>query len=125
MGKIYIYDHASKVPVSSYLGRFVQDGWVDVKYFNHDPTNPDEYEIGKPYEDDFQGIRVQFHVYTECFKTHGHRHKFMGVFDVDEFLELVDWPEGSTEPLADFMEEFSEHGGLKISCECAWGCREA
>lgn len=54
----------------------------------------------------------QLHYYNECNRLYGHRHRWIGYLDADEFLEIVDRPGQS---MAEFLHDYEAFGAVGIN----------
>lgn len=99
--KIYIYDNNSSTPLASTIPDYLQSGLVEYSYF-----------LGKPRYLDYWNTSRQAHVYRECFHRYRHRHRFIALIDVDEFIVLHD----TFKPdINGFMRQFEGYGGLAVN----------
>eukprot|EP01026_Neomeris_dumetosa_P030727 TRINITY_DN24517_c0_g1_i4.p1 TRINITY_DN24517_c0_g1~~TRINITY_DN24517_c0_g1_i4.p1 ORF type:complete len:451 (+),score=31.53 TRINITY_DN24517_c0_g1_i4:133-1485(+) len=91
IGKIYLYDNGSKPPMINLILDFIDAGKVDYFYFTS-TYQADDFLQTKEQKDKKRGIWYknsgQVWSYSSCLKWFGHRHQFVALFDIDEFLIL-------------------------------------
>eukprot|EP01024_Parvocaulis_polyphysoides_P016400 TRINITY_DN17284_c0_g2_i2.p1 TRINITY_DN17284_c0_g2~~TRINITY_DN17284_c0_g2_i2.p1 ORF type:complete len:339 (-),score=24.72 TRINITY_DN17284_c0_g2_i2:644-1660(-) len=103
VNKIYIFDQESNPPMSSILRDFVKQGHVEVFYFR-DSFKVDDFLAG------YYNYRESWAA-NLCLKWFGHRHKFMGILDTDEFIVF---PKDSQLKIQNYLNNFQNEGGIKI-----------
>ena len=97
IGKIYIYDHNSEVPMIRELYPLVDAGVLEYHYykeFKHPSNFPQTY------------------VYEMCLQKHARSHRWMGFWDADEFL-LINSKQGKD--VRTLLPAFESFGGVAIN----------
>lgn len=105
VSKFYVYDHGSVPPLLNTILDFVQSDLVEYHYFQEVMTA--DHPAGST-------ISPQTWVYEGCLRNFGHRHRFMGLIDVDEFLVLTDPAHKEQPDVVSFLRPFEAHGGLSV-----------
>jgi hypothetical protein len=81
VSKFYIYDEYSSPPLSISISEFIESGLVEYQTISFFWTNTLH----------FWGIHTKNHLriaFDQCLETHGHKHKWIGFLDSDEYIIL-------------------------------------
>jgi len=110
VSKFYVFDNGSDPPLESALQFFIQSGLVEYEFTYGDDDwlhiFVNKYIV--KWRD--SGKNKQNFIYDKCLTKYGHLHKWMGFFDVDEFVVLV-----KDRLLQDVLKNFDHFGGLNIN----------
>jgi hypothetical protein len=95
-GHFYIFDHASEVPMLETIREYALSGLVDYTYtdYRNWEANP----------------QPQLQTYNKCLKDHGHKHRWMGFIDSDEFIVVVD----KKKTIPDVLRSYEAYGGVAL-----------
>eukprot|EP01024_Parvocaulis_polyphysoides_P033463 TRINITY_DN2976_c0_g1_i1.p1 TRINITY_DN2976_c0_g1~~TRINITY_DN2976_c0_g1_i1.p1 ORF type:complete len:347 (-),score=21.49 TRINITY_DN2976_c0_g1_i1:278-1318(-) len=102
INKIYLFDNGSNPPILLLLQDFLQNDQIEAFYFTNG-FKADDFEI-------YKNNHMKW-VANACLKWFGHRHKFMAILDVDEFIVF---PDKLQMKLPNFLKDFENFGGLII-----------
>ena len=81
VSKFYVMDEYSDPPLSLLIPGFIESGLVEYRQYSFFWNNLWHYS----------GFHTKNHLRTafdECLKVHGHKHKWLGFLDADEFIVL-------------------------------------
>ncbi|WIA32746.1 hypothetical protein OEZ86_005931 [Tetradesmus obliquus] len=102
VGKVYVYDNNSTVPLLPDIIDMVQAGFVEYSYFT-----------GMPRYRDLFRTSSQWWAYNDCVSRFRHRHRWLAFIDADEFIVLQD--AAGTNNINDFMRGYDQYGGLALN----------
>eukprot|EP01023_Acetabularia_acetabulum_P067687 TRINITY_DN938_c0_g1_i6.p1 TRINITY_DN938_c0_g1~~TRINITY_DN938_c0_g1_i6.p1 ORF type:complete len:394 (+),score=23.11 TRINITY_DN938_c0_g1_i6:102-1184(+) len=112
--KIYLYDNGSNPPMINTILDFVQQGYIDYYYFTHS-HEADDFQLKRTVHQSkikmFAWLDYQKWGYDSCMWNFGHRHKFVGIFDIDEFIVT---PNNLSMQIPDFLKDFEGFGGVNV-----------
>mmetsp|Transcript_25777 Transcript_25777/g.56161 ORF Transcript_25777/g.56161 Transcript_25777/m.56161 type:complete len:401 (+) Transcript_25777:202-1404(+) len=110
VGKIYLYDHNSTVPMSSEIGDLIEQGVVEVISIEGLHTR---YKPADGFADNLSKfmVTIQGQAYQDCLHRFSSRHTFMGFIDVDEFLVLHD---EQLRSINELLERYEQYGGVSF-----------
>lgn len=89
--QFYIYDHGSRVPITTLLKKYIDMGVV----------TPQTIE----------GVGIQTKAHALCLEKFGSQCQWMAFIDADEFLV----PKTITGNLPDFLKDYEDYGGLGVN----------
>eukprot|EP01023_Acetabularia_acetabulum_P062067 TRINITY_DN7576_c0_g3_i3.p2 TRINITY_DN7576_c0_g3~~TRINITY_DN7576_c0_g3_i3.p2 ORF type:complete len:341 (+),score=20.43 TRINITY_DN7576_c0_g3_i3:223-1245(+) len=121
VGKFYIYDHNSTIPMNAIVEDYISSGLVLYKYLT-DEWREDTYKLNEQNYW-FNGVKQvnspQRWVHTDCFQRNARKHRFMAMIDVDEFIVLNRGKDENFLPVQDpdlpaFLQDFEDYGGLYV-----------
>eukprot|EP01026_Neomeris_dumetosa_P021378 TRINITY_DN1870_c0_g1_i10.p1 TRINITY_DN1870_c0_g1~~TRINITY_DN1870_c0_g1_i10.p1 ORF type:complete len:392 (+),score=17.95 TRINITY_DN1870_c0_g1_i10:107-1177(+) len=110
--KIYVYDHGSQPPLLELLLPFIQEQVVSYKYF-----------IEEWQTDDFMLTKIgngahfnsaQRWAYTQCVVQNRHRHQFIGLIDIDEYVIIWDDQHVVQSDAVSFFKGFENYGAVQL-----------
>eukprot|EP01024_Parvocaulis_polyphysoides_P020972 TRINITY_DN1988_c0_g1_i5.p1 TRINITY_DN1988_c0_g1~~TRINITY_DN1988_c0_g1_i5.p1 ORF type:complete len:374 (-),score=35.71 TRINITY_DN1988_c0_g1_i5:231-1352(-) len=114
VNKIYVLDSQSNPPMNLFLQDFIDSGHIDYYYFK-DSWMADDFEIENKIAKQIPNYKshndFQLWAQHSCLRWFGHRHKFMAIFDVDEFLVF---PGNNQITFPEYLKDFEEFGGLRV-----------
>jgi len=96
--KIYIFDSDNPNPAGMILQDLIDAGKVE--YFNMPRVNPRTVPV------------MQVRVYNIAIQHLKKKHTWIGFWDIDEFLAIID---PSITSLKDYLKEFEDYGGLVVN----------
>lgn len=102
INKFYIFDHGSSPPLLDYIEDFVSTNLVEYHYFTS--TMAIDYVENTPRS---PGAWVQ----DRCFQWYGHRHRFLGLFDSNEYLVVTN---GKAQDIESVLKPFEQYRGLAV-----------
>ena len=90
--KFYIHDHNSSIPIRQQVAGYIATGLVE-------------------YDSSFsKANRPQLVVYNHCIRQYSHKHKWIGMFDADEYIVVVN----KTEKIPDVLRRYDAYGGVVL-----------
>lgn len=107
--KFYIFDHRSSPPLANELAPFMSSGLVEYHYFNNSWIHDAEF-YKSPAR---QFLSPQGWAYDNCFRWYGFRHKFIGTFDVDEYVVLRGISHKQPN-INSFLRLYEKYGGIMV-----------
>eukprot|EP01025_Chloroclados_australasicus_P069400 TRINITY_DN978_c0_g2_i15.p2 TRINITY_DN978_c0_g2~~TRINITY_DN978_c0_g2_i15.p2 ORF type:complete len:572 (-),score=58.59 TRINITY_DN978_c0_g2_i15:4171-5691(-) len=117
--KFYIYDHLSLPPMEPLLEEYIVSGLVDYTYLSLQWLEDDYNLDARPqyYNGTVQKNSPQRWAHLDCLLQHKHKHKFMAMVDIDEFIVLNQGSEKGYLPveapnLPQYLSQFEATGGV-------------
>lgn len=101
VGKFYLFDNNSSIPLINYIQDYVASGLVEYSVFTH-LSYPDmlkEHQTGQVY------------IFDKCLQDFGHRHTFMGFIDSDEYINVVN----KSLSIIDILKSYESYGALTLN----------
>ena len=100
ISKIYVYDHESYPPLKMILMPWIKAGTVVYEHVSN--ADVEQHPSGRP----------QLYGYDKCLLDHGHGHRWLTFFDVDEFLIFQSGPAVQSLPV--LLHPYEEYSAVAV-----------
>lgn len=109
IGKIYLYDHNSQIPMVNNIKSFVDEGFVEHIMFDGSHTRW-EKEVFADNLTKFSAT-IQGKAYQDCLARFSSNHTFIGFIDIDEFIVFQD---PSIRNINSLLKRYEDYGGVSF-----------
>jgi len=108
IGKVYIYDHNSTIPMSHNITDFIEEGFVE-----YSPITGSHQKYKEGFSSNLERFMttIQGQAYKDCVTRHSADHTFLGFIDVDEFLVFHD---PAITSVNTFLRRYEKYGGVSL-----------
>jgi hypothetical protein len=93
---IFIYDNMSHIPIAKTVEKYIKDGVVTVDTIA-------DYKPGR-----------HCRVFNQCINEHGHKYKWIGFIDTDEFIVV----KSGNHNIVDFLKNYEDCAALGVYWLC-------